>query len=278
MTKLSIMLSLFILIGGGGVEAFQSIHHPHSRAVRPSFKVALCATSPDDQSKKKIGRKEGVYVRPSAAIERGSGFFIPGLEGPKVRLAGGTVLLVLLAVNHFLSSSIISSGNVFSEALAAAFSILVLVQGLIEYTKENRRESLIVEGRGGSSSGSAAATTTTTVSSSFTQQWLVPVNDAVWKSRVEWSAASFLSLTPADHIALIGPGSIVYWQGSSAPPNGENNNVAKGCQAALDTCLQSKSGRVSLPPSHPTVQSLAPENHQRCVLLQRVDEDSQLVW
>ena len=24
---------------------------------------------------------KGVYVRPSAAIERGSGFFIPGLEG-----------------------------------------------------------------------------------------------------------------------------------------------------------------------------------------------------
>ena len=31
-------------------------------------------------------KRKGVYSRPSAAIERGSGFFIPGLEGGRVRV------------------------------------------------------------------------------------------------------------------------------------------------------------------------------------------------
>ena len=222
-----------------------------------------------DDEVKKMGQKDGVYVRPSAAIERGSGFFIPGLEGPKVRLFGGSILLTLLAINHVLSSSTNNLGNSFSEALAAVFSVLVLLQGVIEYTKENRRDQLIVQGKEKTSND--ASTT------SWKQQWMVPATDADWKSRVEWAAATFLSLTPADHVALIGPGAIVYWLGSAeAAP--VNESVAKGCQAALDTCLQSKSGRVALPPSHPAVEFLAPENHKRCVVLQRVDEESQLVW
>jgi len=258
--------------------AFQSIQaspHPFTSSrisCQSADPVRLFSASPDNQKERKIGRKEGVYVRPSAAIERGSGFFVPGLEGPKVRLFGGVVLLVLLAVNHVLSSETAAAalGNSFSEGLAAVFSVLVLVQGAIEYTKENRRESLIVEGSGSNAEANPV--------SSYKQQWLVPASDGEWKDRVQWAAATYMSLTPANHIALIGPGSVVYWLSNTDNSAPTHEQVAEACQAALDTCLQSKSGRVSLPPSHPVVQHLAPEGHQRCVVLQRVDEASQLVW
>ena len=47
-------------------------------------------SSSRDNNKKK---SSGVYARPSAAIERGSGFFIPGLEGSRVRLLFGILAL-----------------------------------------------------------------------------------------------------------------------------------------------------------------------------------------
>ena len=50
-------------------------------------------------------RNKGVYVRPSGAIERGSGFFVPGLEGSRVRVVVGSVLLLLTAINHIILSS-----------------------------------------------------------------------------------------------------------------------------------------------------------------------------
>ena len=40
------------------------------------------------------------YKRPSAALERGGGFFVPGLEGYKLRAAMGTLVLTLLALNR----------------------------------------------------------------------------------------------------------------------------------------------------------------------------------
>jgi hypothetical protein len=99
--------------------------------------------------------KKGIYIRPSAAIERGSGFFIPGLEGYKVRILVGSIVMLCTLLNHLYDQWIViqdvnptaiaatttisttMSGNTFAEALAIFYGALVFLQGSIEARKEN---------------------------------------------------------------------------------------------------------------------------------------------
>lgn len=215
-----------------------------------------------------LGRKQGVYTRPSAAIERGSGFFVPGLEGPRVRLLFGSVLIVLTALNHELSLGLDSGyGNTFLEGLAVVYALLILLQGAVEFRKEGLQQGVL---RNGSSGEKRAG-----IVVSYQQLWSIPVDDVQWRERLEWAASTYLALTAATHMMLVGPGKVVYFLGTTAPIAHEASQAA-GCQAALDTLAQSKSGRVSLPPHHPAVTSLANQNHNRCVVLQRVN--TQLCW
>ena len=45
------------------------------------------------------------------------------------------------------------------------------------------------------------------------------------------------------------------------------------CRAALNTIQKSRGGRVALPSTHPAVQTLAPTDYRRTVLLQRIDNN-----
>ncbi len=198
-------------------------------------------------------------MRPSAAIERGSGFFVPGLEGPKVRLVSGVVLLgALLFI--ITNSPVTNAGNNFANGLTAVFATIVLLQAAIEFQK-GANSSPIVQ------SGSPTPNLVT-----WTKQWLVPSTDTNWRDRVEWAASSFLSLTSATNILLVGPGNVVFSLGTDEI----DANQSDGCLAALNTLSESKSGRVAVPMSHPSV-ALFP-NDVRCVILQRVSNNSQLCW
>ena len=68
----------------------------------PASATPLCMANGSDDNKATKKKTTGVYARPSAAIERGSGFFIPGLEGSRVRLLFGILALVLTYVNNSL--------------------------------------------------------------------------------------------------------------------------------------------------------------------------------
>ena len=82
-----------------------------------------------------IGKQaKGFYIRPSAAIERGGGFFIPGLEGAKLRIALGGGLLVLSGL------SIAASGDAplavrVSECVAAFASAGVVLPYVLPSTE-----------------------------------------------------------------------------------------------------------------------------------------------
>ena len=52
---------------------------------------------PKQPAQKNMG---SYYRRPSAALERGGGFFVPGLEGYKLRAVMGILVLVLFAANR----------------------------------------------------------------------------------------------------------------------------------------------------------------------------------
>ena len=66
-----------------------------------------------------IGKQaKGFYIRPSAAIERGGGFFIPGLEGSKLRVALGSGLIALVVVSAALGDATTPASVRVSEAIA----------------------------------------------------------------------------------------------------------------------------------------------------------------
>jgi hypothetical protein len=70
------------------------------------------------------------------AIKGGSGFFVPGLEGPRVRLVFGSVLVFVTALNHVLVLSSVGYDFSFQELLAISYSLLILFQSAIKYVKE----------------------------------------------------------------------------------------------------------------------------------------------
>eukprot|EP00186_Timspurckia_oligopyrenoides_P002867 CAMPEP_0182445978 /NCGR_PEP_ID=MMETSP1172-20130603/3908_1 /TAXON_ID=708627 /ORGANISM="Timspurckia oligopyrenoides, Strain CCMP3278" /LENGTH=315 /DNA_ID=CAMNT_0024641831 /DNA_START=50 /DNA_END=997 /DNA_ORIENTATION=- len=70
------------------------------KCIRQKIPCIVCASEDKKSS--------ALYKRPSIAIEKGGGFYIPGLEGPKLRLSVSLIALGLLAVNHPLVSSNIS--------------------------------------------------------------------------------------------------------------------------------------------------------------------------
>jgi hypothetical protein len=246
------------------------------RAVITTRKSVLVQSSSDDRNNSSNTSKKakGVYVRPSAVIERGSGFFFPGLEGARVRLVAGTVLLGVTTINHFLSSST----SAFSEILAVGYSLLVLLQGAIESSKEGR----VMMEDDASSTGST--TTSSAAVQQLSQQWnsdslgTTPDNQEAWRNRVEWAAASFLALTPATHMMLLRqppqPQSprVEYWLGeTSLPQTNDSSTMESATAAALNIVQQSSGGRVAVPSDHPAVVGLIPdEPYRRCVVLQRI--------
>ncbi|KAM3571928.1 hypothetical protein VYU27_006057 [Nannochloropsis oceanica] len=76
-------------------------------------------------------QKASFYKRPSKAIEMGGGFFIPGLEGYKLRLATAVLVLVLLALNRFPGYAPPISQST-SEIIGAGAAVILLAQSLIE--------------------------------------------------------------------------------------------------------------------------------------------------
>jgi len=255
--------------------------------------TALRATNNGDTNKK-LGRKQGVYVRPSGAIERGSGFFVPGLEGPKVRLVIGFVLLAATGVNHFVlgvSSSGSSSEDPlsFSEITAVVYSILLLFQSAIEYVKEAlpaaSGDASSTPARESSSATADAAADDTEV---LEQKWSTVTDiESGYRSRVQWAAASYLSMTPTTQMMLLDDsgegktGTVRYRLGGTE--NAATGETETGATAALDELRQSKGGRISLPLTHPAVTALLESSsidesgggdRPRTVVLQRITQDS----
>jgi len=238
-----------------------------------------------DNSPKKIGRAEGVYVRPSGAIEKGSGFFVPGLEGPKVRLVIGLVLLGATGVNHLLLGDVGTFGNSpkeelggnflsFSETTAVVYSVLLLFQSAIEYAKE-----ALPEAYSEATTNSKESTTVAGNTEVLEQKWsnTSGENDETYRSSVQWAAASYLSMTPTTQILLLTKEDGIRYKLGSASSISEDNDP--GVSAALEELSKSKGGRIALPLTHPAATALLgagkdSESKLRTVILQRITGDS----
>ncbi|CAN8068668.1 unnamed protein product [Agarophyton chilense] len=71
------------------------------------------------------------YKNPSKAIEKGGGFYVPGLRGPRLRFAVASVVATLLTANHVVTAVAQPPHTLLtSEALAAAAVLAVFVTAL----------------------------------------------------------------------------------------------------------------------------------------------------
>lgn len=245
----------------------------------------LFATSSNEPSEKsrtttttrtsKSARERGIYARPSAAIERGSGFFVPGLEGPRIRVLFGITVLVVDAANHvFAESQEGDYGQVIAEVLAAFYGAFLLLQGLIESAVAERGVAKGVNdlfvGRNGDDDVDADAIKGFRSSGFSTDiEGSQSAPDIMSMKRL---ARTIINFTPATHFLVANAeDGILYRYGSWDDSDSTDNDEKRGIiQLALDAVGSSRAGRVALPSEHP-VSKMLPISATRCILVQSVD-------
>lgn len=102
---------------------------------RPRRVVPAAATPPPAAPKV----KSSYYKNPSKAIEKGGGFFIPGLQGPRLRVFVGVVTGALLGVNHAALSpdAGYTASLAVSEFIATAAAGAVLLTAAVDIAAES---------------------------------------------------------------------------------------------------------------------------------------------
>lgn len=88
--------------------------------------------------------KSSFYKNPSKAIEKGGGFYFPGLRGPRLRLFVTVVGVSLLTINHLASlrsPATIPSSFTISEFGALLALLCLFSSAYLDITKANEVES-----------------------------------------------------------------------------------------------------------------------------------------
>lgn len=219
-------------------------------------------------------KPSGVYSRPSAAIEKGSGFYVPGLEGSRVRILFGILVLALSYVNTLLG---LGDSNLqaveFSQKLTVFYGALLLFQGLVESAKEAGLgvdfDSMEIDPNAKSNKSVKMDSSSVTKNLSQYANSLLGKNDV---DQFRWAAASFVALTPATHFLVLeekdGSFQVMYSLGDAL-----KESDSSAIEAAISTVYNSKGGRVAVPETHPSA-ALLPEEHKRCILLQKIDMEA----
>ena len=117
-----------------------SIHRIHQRR---SLSISSSGNDDTTDMSNDLGRKgmKGYYRRPSRAIEKGGGFFIPGFENERIRILSSTILLVLLIVNRS-GVQVATVSQIVTELTGAAMIILLFLQGIADRFKINSIDPL----------------------------------------------------------------------------------------------------------------------------------------
>jgi len=229
-------------------------------------------------------RQRGIYSRPSAAIEKGSGFFVPGLEGFRVRLLVASLVLTLNYVNSQYSApsatATVTATDLYSalttsQWLTTVYAFILLVQGLVELRKEMLPDLTL----GSSLASDESAENSNYIRKEmdqFVSSSLQNCSDDETIDAIRWAAASFISMTPTTHLLLIKQedhqSEVLYSLGDFNALNGTQVDKDIGMQAAIKAVFEdSVGGRVAIGPSHPASIYLLPQASRRCILLQRLD-------
>ena len=240
----------------------QSIHRRHM-----TRSLLFSSQDKNDGGTSKSARERGIYSRPSAAIERGSGFFIPGLEGPRIRLLFGITVLIADATNHFLAESQPGDvGQIIAESTAAFYGALLLLQGLIE--SGGVRKSQDIDTSVGESVGIDMRQSKSIEIATDELKSIERVFNAVQKA-----AQTIINFTPTKYILLANKDAGVLYSLSTCTdtvPDVSPKEQRELIELALDAVSKSRGGRVALPSEHPVSKLLSP-SATRCILVQKVN-------
>jgi len=225
--------------------------------------VVLYANNNNDNSNKKSSsRSKGVYARPSAAIERGSGFFIPGLEGGRVRIA---VAALLGIANQFIA---ITSGDTSTNGstdyvITNVFCTLLFLQAALESTTlllPPTTTSTASAGNTDTDAGSASSNNNNNNNKQVQQYASSILLEKRAYSYYSWVASTLMALTPATCISILssdkndndndGNDMLLYQLTTSISTTSTTTVISKSTQERFWEILsQSKTGRVSVPPT-----------------------------
>jgi hypothetical protein len=262
-------------------------------------------------------RERGIYARPSGAIERGSGFFIPGLEGYKIRLLFGLVVLIVDALTAFTTTSsnglptiltittttygVEDVGMIVSEALAAFYGLLLLLQGSIELAIETRGINImdvgiVVESNDNDNNDDNNVDRNVNLfgiennNNDSTNHYVDESSSesSSFDVAIQKMARAIIAFTPATDIQLVSEDLAVFYSFGSSSSSSVNDERQQGdgggdeneeerkrlITLALDTILtNSRGGKfIALPSDHPSSKLIPNILARRCVLVQKMDD------
>ncbi|KAI0563141.1 Cofactor assembly of complex C subunit B [Gracilaria domingensis] len=129
------------------------------------------------------------YRNPSKAIEKGGGFYVPGLRGPRLRFFVASIAGSLLTINH-LVSNVTATSLANSERLAAVGILAVFASAVYDSVRFEDDEP-----------DTSASSDISAVSDSANETFLS--NDEAFSTSAtdSWAMTVCTDLTPVTHIA-----------------------------------------------------------------------------
>lgn len=152
---------------------------------RPSKRVQVKMASKRPPEVKPV-----FYRNPSKAIEKGGGFYIPGLRGPRLRYFVSMLSATLLTLNHVVSPNVDSITLRISEFLAVVAILTVFTTALLDKRQESMSQDLVPE------TTAAVKTVISTPPSTSTESQ--SANEEV----TTWALTVCTDLTSATHVAV----------------------------------------------------------------------------
>lgn len=135
-------------------------------------------------------KQDGYYRRPSAALEQGGSFYVPGLEGTRLRTAGAVVLSVGLLLNRVLSPGEPVTSQYISEAFGVFGCLVVFAQSAAQNRVDSEMEQDALR-----AAFAARLKERQDVAESL---------PTLTTERARWAAATMLKVTPARAVVWVG--------------------------------------------------------------------------
>lgn len=149
--------------------------------------------------------KPSFYKNPSKAIEKGGGFYIPGLRGPRLRFFVSGLTVTLLTLNHLASPRVVTAAPTLatSETIAFTAALAVLVTAIADVrtaTLETRAMDVVT-----SNTSTPASTIPSTSSTSELSAPIATTSD----DGPAWAQSVVTDLTPVKSIVAFRAGRVV---------------------------------------------------------------------
>lgn len=130
----ALLLLPLLLLGSSGLSSGLRPNSKQTRARRfglPRLGFPLSDGATNDPDMKGISGMKGYYRRPSRAIERGGGFYVPGLEGERIRVITAAALVLMYIANR-AGQMVATLPQIISELTGISVAILLFAQGAVD--------------------------------------------------------------------------------------------------------------------------------------------------